>query len=128
HPTVTRLIDYEDFCGVAAPAAGDEASITPGELKGRLDAGHKPVLLDVREPRETSIAVLPGAVEIPLGHLPRELHRLAPDTEIVVYCKTGARSARATEFLREAGFERVRNLEGGIDRWAREVDPSLPRY
>ena len=129
HPTVTRLVDYEDFCGVAAPAAGGDAgAITPAELKRRLDAGEDLVLLDVREPRETRINALPGAVEIPLGQIPSQMHRLRRDSEIVAYCKTGARSARATELLREAGFGRVRNLEGGIDRWAREVDPSLPRY
>ncbi len=129
-PTVTRLIDYENFCGVAAPAAGEDSpeSITPRELKGRIDAGKPPVLLDVREPRETRIFALPGAVEIPLGALPSEAGRLDPESEIVVYCKTGARSGRAADFLLESGFRRVRNLEGGIDRWIREVDPSAPRY
>jgi adenylyltransferase/sulfurtransferase len=131
HPTIERLIDYEDFCGVAAPAAGRDdsaASITPLELKQKFDAGAPPVVLDVREPRETRIFALPGAVEIPLGTLPQQTSRLDPETEIVVYCKTGARSGRAAEFLARSGFRRVRNLEGGIDRWIREVDPSAPRY
>ncbi|HET9795428.1 MAG TPA: molybdopterin-synthase adenylyltransferase MoeB [Thermoanaerobaculia bacterium] len=130
NPTVTRLIDYEDFCGVApVPSAEDEdRSITPANLKREIEGGAAPVLLDVREPRETRIFALPGAVEIPLGTLPQQAYRLDREGEIVVYCKTGIRSARAVQFLLESGFRRVRNLEGGIDRWIREVDPSAPRY
>ena len=128
NPTVTRLIDYEDFCGLAAAGAGGDgmAAITPAELKRRMDARDPIVLLDVREPRETRIFALPGAVEIPLGSLPREAHRLPADAEIVVYCKMGGRSARAVEILVESGFRRVKNLEGGLDRWRRDVDPSVP--
>jgi len=129
-PTVTRLIDYEDFCGLAPAGAdgGAEDSITPEALKRRIDSGKPPVLLDVREPRETRIFALPGAVEIPLGALPGQANRLDPESEIVVYCKTGARSGRAADYLARSGFRRVRNLEGGIDRWIREVDPAAPRY
>ena len=129
NPTVTRLIDYEDFCGLAAASAGGAdgiASITPADLKRRMDAREPLLLLDVREPRETRIFALPGAVEIPLGMLPREAHRLPQDREIVVYCKMGGRSARAVEILVESGFRRVKNLEGGLDRWRRDVDPSVP--
>jgi adenylyltransferase/sulfurtransferase len=128
---VTRLVDYESFCGVAPAApAGDDAAetITPEALKRKMDEGRAPVLLDVREPRETRIFALPDAVEIPLGTLPQETHRLDRESEIVVYCKTGMRSERATRFLVESGFRRVRNLEGGIDRWIREIDPTAPRY
>jgi adenylyltransferase/sulfurtransferase len=129
NPTVTRLIDYENFCGLATPAGGEGApTITPLDLKRRIDSGKPPVLLDVREPRETRIFALPGAVEIPLGTLPNQMGRLDTESEIVVYCKTGARSGRATDFLVQSGFRRVRNLEGGIDRWIREVDPAAPRY
>jgi len=129
-PTVTRLIDYDDFCGLAPAGAdgGAEDSITPEALKRRIDSGKPPVLLDVREPRETRIFALPGAVEIPLGTLPGQANRLDPESEIVVYCKTGARSGRAADYLARSGFRRVRNLEGGIDRWIREVDPTVPRY
>jgi adenylyltransferase/sulfurtransferase len=130
NPTITGLIDYEDFCGLApAGADGDaEDSITPEALKLRIDSGKPPVLLDVREPRETRIFALPGAVEIPLGALPGQANRLDPESEIVVYCKTGVRSGRAADYLARSGFRRVRNLEGGIDRWIREVDPTAPRY
>jgi len=130
NPTITRLVDYEEFCGVASPGAAEDPgdSITPAALKRKIDGGEKPVLLDVREPRETRIFALPGAVEIPLGSLPQQTSRLDAESEIVVYCKTGARSARAADFLAQSGFRRVRNLEGGIDRWIREVDPSAPRY
>jgi adenylyltransferase/sulfurtransferase len=130
NPTITGLIDYEDFCGLApAGADGDaEDSITPEALKLRIDTGKPPVLLDVREPRETRIFALPGAVEIPLGALPGQANRLDPESEIVVYCKTGVRSGRAADYLARSGFRRVRNLEGGIDRWIREVDPTAPRY
>jgi len=125
NPTVTRLIDYESFCGVAETAGG-EHSITPADLKRRMDAREGIVLLDVREPRETRVFAFPGAIEIPLGALPHEAHRLDPDSEIVVYCKMGGRSARAVEILVESGFRRVKNLEGGLDRWRLEVDPSVP--
>ncbi len=129
NPRVTRLIDYEAFCGVAAPAGESSGpTITPEDLKRKMDSGEEPLLLDVREPRETRIFALPGAVEIPLGTLPRQTHRLDPGRDIVVYCKTGVRSAQATQFLVQSGFPRARNLLGGIDRWIREIDPSAPRY
>ena len=133
NPTVTKLIDYEGFCGVGR--TGEESgrlpevpSISVEELKRRIDAGDAFVLVDVREPHETRICAFPGSVRIPLGALAGNLDRLSGAGEIVVHCKTGARSARAVELLMSSGFRNVSNLEGGIERWARVVDPSMPRY
>ena len=86
------------------------------------------VLVDVREPHEFQICAFPESVKIPLGTLPENLNRLSTADAIVVHCKTGGRSAKAVHFLREAGFRKVRNLAGGINRWAERIDPSMPRY
>ncbi len=126
--TQRTLIDYDQFCGISQgeePPAGD---ITVEELQAKLERGDAFVLLDVREPHEVEIAVIPGAVHIPLRQLPAQLDRLDPAAEIVVHCKLGGRSARAVKLMREAGFSRTRNLAGGIDRWAERIDPSVPRY
>ena len=98
------------------------------ELKRRLDAGEKLIVLDVREPWEVALARLPHIVHIPLGQLPARLQELQPETEIVAMCKSGGRSRRAAEFLTSRGFGRVANLAGGIDAWTREIDPSLSSY
>lgn len=137
-PTVTGLIDYEQFCGVppAAPdgaAAGDGAApdggeVTVEQLKARLDGGDGVFVLDVREPQEHRICSIPGAALIPLGDLPSRLHELAGRGEMIVHCKSGARSARAVKLLREAGFAGAKNLRGGILRWIDAIDPSLPKY
>ena len=131
HPTIHQLIDYEAFCGVPVrPADGDEikaSEISVTELKSRLDRGDDIFVLDVREPHEVQIATLGGHV-IPLNDLPARVHELDSSREIVVYCHTGNRSARAVDFLRQTGFRKVMNLRGGIDQWAVRVDPSLPRY
>ena len=137
-PTVTGLIDYEQFCGVtpAAPdgaAAGDGTGpdgddVTVEQLKARLDGGDGVFVLDVREPQEHRICAIPGTTLIPLGDLPSRLHELAGRGEMVVHCKSGARSARAVKLLREAGFAGAKNLRGGILRWIDAVDPSLPKY
>ncbi len=135
NPTVTELIDYEQFCGitpaapVAEPAAGagpDDATVE--QLKGRLDSGDGVFILDVREPQEYQICSIPGSTLIPLGDLPSRLHELAGRGEMIVHCKSGARSAKAVKLLREAGFAQARNLQGGILRWIDAVDPSLPKY
>jgi len=105
-------------------AAGE---ITPEELKRRLDNGRAPALLDVREPWEHELCALPGARLVPLRSLPSALGTLPVERDIVVYCHHGARSRAATELLAANGY-RVSNLVGGIDRWSREVDPSIPRY
>lgn len=103
-------------------------TITPRELKERMDKGDKPFLLDVREPYEFSMARIEGAVLIPLGTLPYSLDKLDPNAEIVAYCHHGMRSADAVGFLIQQGFKNVKNLVGGIDAWSVQVDPSVPRY
>lgn len=103
-------------------------TITPHELKGRLDKSDKVFLLDVREPWEYSMAKIEGAVLIPLGTLPQSLDKLDRNTEIVAHCHHGMRSADAVGFLLQQGFTNVKNLVGGIDAWSVQVDPSVPRY
>jgi adenylyltransferase/sulfurtransferase len=133
HPTVTRLIDYEQFCGIrpAAPepvAVNNTTEITAVELKQRLDRGDKLKIVDVREPNEYQINRIPGSELIPLGDIPKRFNELDPDEEIVVQCKMGGRSAKAADFLRSVGFKRVLNLKGGILDWVDKVDPSQPKY
>jgi sulfur-carrier protein adenylyltransferase/sulfurtransferase len=127
--TQKGLIDYEQFCGIGGEteaATGHE--IEPEELKRELDAGRPVVLLDVREPAEWEIAHLNGAKLIPRASLPERLAEVSTADDVVVYCKMGGRSAQATKFLLEMGYQKVRNLKGGIDAWAERIDPSLPRY
>ena len=126
-PTVTELIDYEDFCGTRA-LRKDVEEISPRALKERLDGGSKPVLLDVREPYEYALCHLDGAKLIPLMELEKRLDELNPSDEIVVYCHVGARSSRAVQLLTTKGFKKARNLAGGINAWTEQVDPSLPKY
>src|SRR5881396_161807 len=133
HPSVTELIDYEQFCGItpAAPepvAVNNATEITSVELKQRLDRGEKPRIIDVREPNEYQINRIPGSALIPLGDVPKRYGELNPDEELVVHCKSGVRSAKAADFLRSVGFKRVLNLKGGILDWVDKVDPSQPRY
>ncbi len=132
HADIRAPIDYEEFCGVPGHArdegsAGADWDITAGELAARLKE-NRLKLLDVREPHELEISSLPGAVNIPLGTLAARLSELDSAEEMVVFCKSGTRSARALELLISAGFKKVKNLKGGINAWAREVDPSLPLY
>jgi adenylyltransferase/sulfurtransferase len=129
---IKTLIDYEEFCGVPGHdreegSAGSGWDITPAELAERLQTNGI-LLLDVREPHELEISRLPGALNIPLGQLAARLSELDSAREMVVFCKAGTRSARALELLVSAGFRKVKNLKGGINAWAREVDPSLPIY
>jgi molybdopterin/thiamine biosynthesis adenylyltransferase/rhodanese-related sulfurtransferase/molybdopterin converting factor small subunit len=125
-PDSVKLIDYQQFCGIEKMP--DVAVVAPKVLKEELSNGKKVLLLDVREPHEYDIVHLEGSKLVPLGELPERVNELDTADEIVVYCHTGGRSARATDFLRGLGFKKVRNLEGGIDDWAVEVDPSLNRY
>jgi adenylyltransferase/sulfurtransferase len=132
HPTVKKLIDYQQFCGIfpeEKPATMQNGipQITAVELKRRLDAGEDVFVLDVREPHEYQIVNI-GAPLIPLGDLPNRLGELDPKREIVVHCKTGGRSQRAAELLQKSGFKNVVNLAGGITGWATDVDPKLPKY
>jgi sulfur-carrier protein adenylyltransferase/sulfurtransferase len=132
HPTITKLIDYAEFCGVRGEEAASAAQTTvpeiaPRELKSRLDRGDELFILDVREPHEYQICNLGGHL-IPLGELSRRVNELDSSREIVVHCRSGKRSAEAVEFLRSAGFRKVLNLKGGILAWSDEVDPSAPKY
>lgn len=102
--------------------------ISPIELKERLDRGEKILLLDVREPEELHLARMPGALHIPMGDVPGRTFELNPEAEIVVFCHLGQRSASVANFLRGRDFEKVKSLRGGIDAWAREVDPSVGTY
>ena len=104
------------------------ARTLPAELKRRLDAGEALCLLDVREPWEVAISALPGARHIPLHDIPARLQELDAGAAIIVLCKGGGRSRRAAKYLAACGFSRVSTLAGGIDAWAREVDPDLPTY
>jgi adenylyltransferase/sulfurtransferase len=131
HRTLTKLIDYAEFCGIR----GEEAptivtnipEITPRELKSRLDRGDDLYILDVRETHEYQICNLQGYL-IPLGELSRRVNELDSSREIVAHCRSGKRSAEAVEFLRKAGFRKIWNLKGGILAWSDEVDPAVPKY
>jgi adenylyltransferase/sulfurtransferase len=131
HRTITKLIDYEEFCGIRgeeAPAMTDGIpEITATELKRRQDRGEKLFILDVREPHEYQICNLNGKL-IPLGELPRRVNELDSSVEMVVHCRSGKRSADAIHFLQTAGFKKLWNLKGGVLAWADEVDPRMPKY
>jgi molybdopterin/thiamine biosynthesis adenylyltransferase/rhodanese-related sulfurtransferase len=124
---ITQLIDYDAFCA-GTPAVNDIATITPRELGDLLNSGHSITLIDVREPHEWNYARIAGARLIPLGALDGSINTIDRDGDVVVYCHHGMRSEMAAYALRDAGVRRVRNLVGGIDRWSREVDPTVPRY
>jgi adenylyltransferase/sulfurtransferase len=131
HPTVTKLIDYVQFCGIrgeeAASTVTNIPEITPRDLKSRLDKGDDLYILDVREPHEYDICNLNGHL-IPLGELPQRVHELDSSREIVAHCRSGKRSADAVDFLQKAGFRKIWNLKGGILAWSDDVDPSVPKY
>jgi len=131
HRTVTELIDYNEFCGIRGEEKPVDNStlptITVDELKRRRDAGDDLFVLDVREPHEYQICNLGGYL-IPLNDLPSRVSELDSSREIVAHCRSGVRSAKACEFLRQAGFTKVKNLTGGILAWADKVDPSMPKY
>ena len=103
-------------------------AITVEDLKDKRDRGETLTLLDVREPHEWAISDLPGSMKIPLGTLPNRFAELPQDAEIVVYCRTGGRSANAVQFLRQRGYDRAFNLSGGINHWAEQIDPTMARY
>jgi len=130
NPTVTELIDYQEFCGIPqanAQAEDEVPEITVEELKERLENGEGVSVLDVREPHEYEVANI-GARLIPLGELPERLVELDKDEPLAIHCKTGGRSARAVKLLQDAGFENVFNVKGGITAWSEEIDPSIPKY
>ena len=129
---IKELIDYEEFCGVPGHDhedgdVGSELDITAKELAERVKTNHFK-LLDVREPHELEISALPNAINIPLGQLAGRLAELDSAEDMVVFCKGGTRSMRAIELLSSAGFKKLKNLKGGINSWAKEVDTNLPIY
>ncbi|MGH9455918.1 MAG: ThiF family adenylyltransferase, partial [Terriglobia bacterium] len=131
HPTLTHLIDYEEFCGVRGEESEPQQAvpeISPSELKQKMDSQEPFVLIDVREPHEFDICRIPGSKLIPLSEFTRRMNELNSSDEIVLHCLSGMRSAQATDLLRKAGFRKVYNLQGGIRGWASEVDPSMPMY
>jgi len=134
HRTVTKLIDYNEFCGIRGEEKRQEKPVEAGiaemqveELKRRLDAGENLFVLDVREPHEYQICNIGGHL-IPLGDLPKRVSELDSSREIVAHCRSGVRSAKAVAFLQQAGFQKIHNLAGGILAWADRVDPKMPKY
>lgn len=130
NPTIKNLIDYEEFCGLKerSKAEPEGREIDPSGLKQKLDSGEKLVLLDVREDFERTICKFPNAVHIPVGQITHRYAELNPNDQIIAHCHKGGRSAYTTEFLIEKGFKNVKNLRGGIDAWANEIDPSMQKY
>ncbi len=133
HPTITELIDYELFCGIRgeemeAKDLGKEWEISPKALEEKIKAGDDLVILDVRNPEEAQISRIPGSTLIPLGELPERVAELNTADQLIVHCRMGGRSAKAVEFLRSVGFKKVKNLVGGINAWAEEVDKTMARY
>ncbi len=131
NPTVTELIDYEEFCGTVSDAAVQAAAgstITAAELAAMQNSGQDFLLVDVREPAEFEIVSIPGATLIPKGDIPAHLSELPQDKPIVLYCKTGVRSAEALATLKGAGFASAKHVQGGVTAWANQVDKTLPVY
>jgi adenylyltransferase/sulfurtransferase len=133
HPTVTKLIDYEQFCGIL-PETKEERAMKNGipqlsvkDLKKRMDAGENLFILDVREPFEYQIANIGGKL-IPQNEVPQRLAEIDRDREVIVQCKSGARSQRIAEFLKRSGYPKVANVSGGILAWSDQIDPSVPKY
>jgi adenylyltransferase/sulfurtransferase len=130
---VTRLIDYQQFCGIV-PETPKEANVKNGipqisvkDLKRRIDAGEDVQLIDVREPFEYQIAQIGGKL-IPQNDVPQRLAEIDRDREVVVHCKSGGRSQRIAEFLKQSGYQNVANLAGGILAWSDEIDPRVQKY
>jgi adenylyltransferase/sulfurtransferase len=127
-PSITGLIDYQHFCGIVPEPAAASDEITPPEVAAWLARDDRPFLLDVREANEWEIGRIAGAVRISVNELVNRLNELDSAVEMVVYCRSGVRSGRAVDLLRQAGFRKVQNMAGGILRWSAEVDPSIPQY
>src|SRR5205085_1718436 len=131
-PTITALIDYDQFCGVrgqeAPTPAATESDITAKDLFRLVDVGNPPFILDVRNPEEFQICRIPGSTLLPLPELPKRFAELDKGREMVVHCKSGMRSAKAIAFLRQQGFTKLRNLKGGILAWADKIDRTMPKY
>ena len=130
HPTIRALKEYEGYCTPATAASTHQNAmdITVKELKERMDRGDAPRLIDIREPHEHAICTIPGAELIPAAQFIQRLGEFEPGTEIVVHCKSGARSGRAVEMMKARGFTNARNLTGGVLAWIDQVDPSQRKY
>jgi sulfur-carrier protein adenylyltransferase/sulfurtransferase len=139
NPTITKLIDYQQFCGIEDPDSDELAvggpvraltkdEITVENLKERLDKKEDFILLDVRNPDEFSICRIGEAKLIPLYELSQRYDELAKEKSVVVYCHHGVRSLRAAQILSKGGFTNVKSLHGGINTWSEKIDPSVPRY
>jgi adenylyltransferase/sulfurtransferase len=133
NPTITGLIDYEDFCGAVseeATAAAIGATITAMDLRDWIEAGKSIDLVDVREPAEYEIVSIPGSRLVPKGDIisGNALSSLPQDRQIVLYCKTGVRSAEALAAVKAAGFKDAVHVQGGVVSWVRQIDPSQPIY
>ena len=135
NPTITELIDYEEFCGIrpVEESANDaEMEIAVEQVKQMLDSGHGFKLIDVREPSEYEICKIAQATLIPLGDIeakdPEKLNGLSPDEEIVLHCKAGVRSMKALKVLEEMGFSNLKSMRGGINEWSEKIDSSVPLY
>lgn len=124
-PTLTKLQDLEFTCDMNPPSLPE---IDVHQLKDRLAQGTPFVLLDVREPAEIEVACLPGSVKIPLGELPTRISELDPSAETIIHCKAGGRSAKALQLLLDSGFTKACHVQGGINAWSKEIDPSVPLY
>ncbi len=132
-PTITKLIDYEDFCGLgqkeeSVTDSDNNLEITPEEVKGMLDENKQFYLIDVREPDEFTICKIEGAILIPRGDLKNRIDSFNEEDEIITYCHKGMRSLMAVDFLKQAGFNNVKSMSGGIDAWSRNIDSSVPMY
>ena len=134
-PTIKKLIDYDQFCGIrsqetppAAASGGSPFETTVEELHQRLQKGDKVFILDVRNPEEFEICRIPGSILIPLPELPQRFAELDKNVDMVVHCKSGMRSAKAVQFLRQQGFDKPKNLKGGILAWADKIDRGMPKY
>ncbi len=132
HPTITELIDYEQFCGLGRGEEAQTAStvhdVGPQEAKELMERDPRVVLLDVREPHEHEIVHIDGAKLIPLGSLPQRVNELDTSETIVVHCHHGPRSQQAVKILEHFGFKKLKHMQGGIDQWAEQVDPEMARY
>ena len=131
-PSITELMDYKQFCGLGNDDENisifDKDVITPIELVSRLDQKEKPLVIDVREPNEWEICHITNAILIPQKEIPKKISQINKSREIILYCRTGIRSLQALKTLRDLGFTNVKSLQGGINRWADMVDPSIPKY
>jgi adenylyltransferase/sulfurtransferase len=131
-PSITRLIDYEGFCGITPPAEAESIhpdEVTVQELKKALDNPDLGICaIDVREPYEHRVAHIQGVPLMPLSQLAQRFTELNPDQTYYLYCKMGVRSLTAVEFLRQHGFKSLKSVRGGINAWSEEIDPSVPNY